>query len=338
MLTFKKIRWKNLLSTGNVFTEVDLTIQGTTLLVGENGAGKSTILDALTFTLFGKPFRNINKPQLINSINRKDMVVEVDFHSMSNEYTVIRGMKPNIFEVYCNGKLMNQSADNRDYQEILEKQILKINYKYFCQVVVLGSASFVPFMQLPAAQRRSIIEDLLDLEVFTTMNVLLKEKIQTNHQETIDNDKDMSLIVEKIEMVKNHMQDIRKLNDEFIEQKKESIASCKSSVERLNEETDKLTSCLNDLESKAVDSISLQLKLDKLKDIRAQLDVKNKQVSNEILFFSKHDNCPTCQQKIDEEFKCNVIEEKNNQLLELENGCLCSKKSTWKQARTLTLL
>lgn len=320
MITFKKIRWKNLLSTGNVFTEVDLSSAGTTLLVGENGAGKSTILDALTFSLFGKPFRNINKPQLINSINRKDMVVEVDFHSMSNEYTVSRGMKPNLFEVYCNGKLMNQSADNRDYQDILEKQILKINYKSFCQVVVLGSASFVPFMQLPAAQRRAIIEDLLDLEVFTTMNVLLKEKINTNQQEAIDNDKDMNLIEEKIEMVKTHMNDIRKLNDEFIEQKNDAIASCKSSIDRLIEENVVLDKDLSSLEASAIDSKQLQVKLDKLKNLRAQLEVKNKQIYSEISFFDKHDSCPTCQQKIDDKFKCDAIVQKKDQLNELEDG------------------
>ena len=153
MIILKQIRWKNFLSTGNVFTEINLNSNGTTLIVGENGAGKSTILDALTYALFGKSFRNINKPQLINTINRKDMVVELEFHAMSNEYLIRRGMKPGIFEVYCNGKLINQSAEMRDYQEILEKQILKINYKSFCQVVVLGSASFVPFMQLPAAQQ-----------------------------------------------------------------------------------------------------------------------------------------------------------------------------------------
>ena len=158
MITFRKIRWKNFLSTGNLFTEVDLTTSGTTLIVGENGAGKSTILDALTFSLFGKTFRSINKPQLVNTITRKELVVELEFSIQSNHYKIVRGIKPNVFEVYCNNNLLNQSAEMKDYQEVLEKNILKINYKSFCQVVVLGSASFVPFMQLPAAQRRAIIE------------------------------------------------------------------------------------------------------------------------------------------------------------------------------------
>ena len=179
-IIFKNIRWKNFLSTGNLFTEIQINSENTTLIVGENGAGKSTLLDALSFVLFGKPFRKINKPQLLNTITQKQLVVEVEFSIASNEYKIIRGMKPNIFEVYQNGKLMNQSAEMKDYQEILEKQVIKVNHKSFCQVVVLGSATFQPFMQLTAYQRREIIEDLLDLQIFTTMNSLLKNKALIN--------------------------------------------------------------------------------------------------------------------------------------------------------------
>jgi DNA repair exonuclease SbcCD ATPase subunit len=176
MIVFKTIRWKNFLSTGNLFTEVEFNKHNTTLIVGENGAGKSTILDALSFGLFSKPFRKVNKSQLINTITKRDLVVELELSINRNEYKIIRGIKPNLFEVYVNGTLVNQSAEMKDYQEILEKQILKISHKSFCQVVVLGSASFVPFMQLPTGQRRDIIEDLLDLQIFTVMNKLLKIK------------------------------------------------------------------------------------------------------------------------------------------------------------------
>ena len=180
MILVRKLRWKNFLSTGNVFTEIDLDKNNTTLIVGENGAGKSTILDALSYSFFGKAFRKINKPQLINTITQKNMVVEVEFSIGSNQYKIVRGIKPNIFEVYQNDSLLNQSAEMKDYQEILEKQIIKVNHKSFCQVVVLGTATFQPFMQLSAGQRREIIEDLLDLQIFTTMNSLLKDKVLKN--------------------------------------------------------------------------------------------------------------------------------------------------------------
>ena len=180
MIIFRKLRWKNLLSTGNIFTEIDLNNYNTTLIIGENGAGKSTILDALSFVLFGKAFRKINKPQLLNTITQKNLVVEIDFSIGSNNYKIVRGIKPNIFEVYKNDTLLNQSAEMKDYQEILEKQIIKANHKSFCQVVILGSATFQPFMQLSTSQRREIIEDLLDLQIFTKMNSLLKDKALMN--------------------------------------------------------------------------------------------------------------------------------------------------------------
>jgi DNA repair exonuclease SbcCD ATPase subunit len=179
MILFRKIRWKNLLSTGNVFTEIDFTKSQNTLIIGQNGAGKSTILDALCFGLFGKPFRKINKPQLLNSINSRDAIVEVEFSIGKKSYKVVRGIKPNLFEIYVNDTLMNQDAAAKDYQEILEKNILKLNYKSFTQVVILGSASFVPFMQLSASDRRTIIEDLLDIQIFSSMNGVVKEKLYT---------------------------------------------------------------------------------------------------------------------------------------------------------------
>ena len=178
MLFFEKIRWKNFLSTGNAFTEIDFTRNRTTLIVGENGAGKSTILDALSFSLYGKPFRKINKPQLINTINGKGLEVELEFSIGKRKYLVKRGMKPALFEIYQDGTIINQDAESKEYQEMFEKNILKLNHKSFCQIVVLGSASFVPFMQLPSSHRREVIEDLLDIQIFSTMNSLLKNKVQ----------------------------------------------------------------------------------------------------------------------------------------------------------------
>jgi len=216
MIYFKKIRYKNLLSTGNVFTEIDLCSRDTTLIVGQNGAGKSTLLDALSFALFGKPFRKITKPQLINSITGKNCVVELEFSIGTNQYKIIRGIKPNTFEVYQNGDLLNQSADVKDYQEILEKQILKVNHKSFNQVVILGSATFQPFMQLPGGQRREVIEDLLDLQIFTTMNLLLKDKLLKNNDEINSAVSEKKLLESKIEMTKEHLKEIQINTDKLI--------------------------------------------------------------------------------------------------------------------------
>ena len=317
---FNTLRWKNILSTGNIFTEVSLQTTGTTLIVGTNGAGKSTILDALTFALFGKTFRNINKPQLVNSINKKDAVVELEFTTQNKNYKIVRGLKPNIFEVYCNDVLLNQSADIRDYQEILEKQILRINYKSFCQVVILGSASFIPFMQLPTGQRRAIIEDLLDLEVFTTMNNLLRDKIQINSQAIIDSNYRKELIEQKINLVKQHLGELRKKNDEFVKQKRATIADLKSSLLEKEQDKETLSAEIQDLESKAEDHISIQRKLTKLNTLKAQMEAKSNQLSKEIEFFKNHDSCPTCKQTIDDIFKCETVDDRSSQIAELENG------------------
>ena len=205
MILFKAVRYKNFLSTGNVFTEINLNENPTTLIVGENGAGKSTFLDAITFSLFGKPFRNINKPQLVNSINEKDCVVEVEFSIGKKEYRIVRGIKPNVFEIYQDATLVNQDAKSKDYQEFLEKTILKMNYKSFTQIVILGSTNFTPFMQLSASDHRAVIEDLLDIQIFSAMNVIVKSKLHTLKDESaqlkmqIDNTKD------KIELHKKHL-------------------------------------------------------------------------------------------------------------------------------------
>ena len=205
MIIFKKIRWKNFLSTGNVFSEVDLQGAKTNLIVGTNGAGKSTILDALTFTLFGKPFRKINKPMLVNSINEKDCHAEIEFSIGKMDYKVVRGIKPNKFEIYCNDQLWNQEASAVDQQKNFENNVLKMNYKSFTQIVVLGSSTFVPFMRLPLAQRREIIEDILDIQVFSTMNILLKDKVRENNEQIKTLDYQLHLLEEKIDLQKKYM-------------------------------------------------------------------------------------------------------------------------------------
>ncbi|NBW58198.1 recombinase, partial [bacterium] len=221
MIEFKTLRWKNLLSTGNAFTEINLNGFKNTLIVGENGAGKSTILDALSFALYGKPFRKITKPQLVNSINQKNTLVEIEFDIGKKQYKVARGIKPNTFEIYCNNELINQSADARDYQEILEKSILKLNHKSFSQVVILGSASFVPFMQLSAAHRREIIEDLLDIQIFSVMNSLLKDDIVLNKSELTEAKYKLESVLDKIEIHNKHIESVKVDTAKLVEEKQE---------------------------------------------------------------------------------------------------------------------
>jgi DNA repair exonuclease SbcCD ATPase subunit len=319
-INFEQIKWKNFLSTGNIFTEVSLNNLGTTLIIGENGAGKSTILDALTFALFGKPFRNINKPQLSNSITKKDTVVELVFSTANKKYKIIRGIKPVIFEIYCNDVMINQSAEMKDYQEILEKQILKVNYKSFCQVVVLGSASFVPFMQLPGGQRRAIIEDLLDLEVFTLMNTLLKDKIQDNTTDTQKNQNDINLINEKIKLVSSHLEEIRLKNKQFIDSKKQAILDYQTKINNIDIDIKETIKKYDELESAIEDSSSISKKLDSLKIIRTKLETKHLVLNKEISFFTSNNNCPTCKQHIDENFKCDAIKNKSVERQEIEEG------------------
>lgn len=320
MITFRKIRWKNFLSTGNIFTEVDLSTKGTTLIVGENGAGKSTILDAITFSLFGKTFRNINKPQLLNTITRKELVAEIEFSIQSNNYKIVRGIKPNVFEVYCNDVLLNQSAEMKDYQEVLEKSILKINYKSFCQVVILGSASFVPFMQLPAAQRRAIIEDLLDLQVFTTMNTLLKEKVQDNANQLQLNDNERKILEAKIKMVKEHLKEIQSKNEQFVREKMQAVKDVESKIDETTTSRIDLIEQATALRQEAGNVDSIKKRLDKLKDLRSQMEVKTKLLASEVEFFNNHDNCPTCKQSISTDFSCEIVDKRNTEISEISAG------------------
>jgi len=314
MIFFKKLRWKNLLSTGNVFTEVELSKSNNTLIVGENGAGKSTILDALVFSLFGKPFRKINKPQLMNTITKKDLVVEVEFSISSNEYKIIRGIKPTLFEVYQNGKLLNQSAEMKDYQEILEKQILKFNFKSFCQVVVLGSASFVPFMQLSSSQRREIIEDLLDLQIFTTMNLLLKDKIQFNNGELADIATDQKVVMEKIKIIKQHLQEKQNNNEKLVAEKIEIIEDTDKKISDLTDQYHAIGSEIESLKQAIEDQSKISKKVNQLSQLRHKIEAKRALLDKDIKFFLEHEGCPTCKQIIDSEFKSKTIIEKNTEV------------------------
>lgn len=288
--------------------------------MGENGAGKSTILDAITFSLFGKTFRNINKPQLMNTITRKELVVEIEFSIQSNHYKIVRGMKPNIFEVYCNDTLLNQSAEMKDYQEVLEKNILKINYKSFCQVVILGSASFVPFMQLPAAQRRAIIEDLLDLQVFTTMNTLLKDKVQENSNQLQLNDNERKIVDAKIKMVKEHLKELQTKNEQFVREKKQAVKDVEAKIKETSDSRSSYIEQATTLRDKSLGVDSIKKKIDKLKDLRSQMEAKTKLLAGEVEFFKNHDNCPTCKQSISEDFSCEIVDKRNNEISEISDG------------------
>jgi len=320
MIVFKSIRWKNFLSTGNVFTEIEFDKHNTTLIVGDNGAGKSTILDALSFSLFSKPFRKVNKSQLINSITRRDLVVEIEFSISKNNYKIVRGIRPNIFEVYMNDTLMNQSAETRDYQDILEKQILKISHKSFCQVVVLGSASFVPFMQLPTGQRRDIIEDLLDLQIFTVMNNLLKVKAAENRDLVIENTTNKKVVTEKIKLIRQHLLEMQNNNDIIIAEKKERLAEVDTQINTIILNDESIARGITILEEKVYDEESVTKKMKKLDSLRHQIKAKHEILNKEVKFFSEHDNCPTCKQDINKDFQCEAIDTRKQSIVEIEEG------------------
>lgn len=327
MILFKKLRWKNFLSTGNIFTEIDLNKHNTTLIVGENGAGKSTMLDALTFALFGKPFRSIKKGQLINTITQKGMRVEVEFDIGVNRYKIVRGLKPVTFEVYQNDEMLNQSAEMRDYQEHLERNILKLNFKSFCQVVVLGSASFVPFMQLPGGQRREVIEDLLDLQIFTTMNSLLKDKVANNNEALDQIANDQKVVTEKIKLVKEHLLEKQNDNEKIVAEKVNVIEDTKDKIDAM---AVKLTDVMNkamELNKKTVKKDEVTKLIQKMTKYRHQIEAKVALINQDVEFFKNHDHCPTCTQVIDEDLKTQKLEHKETELNEINNNLeLLTKK------------
>jgi DNA repair exonuclease SbcCD ATPase subunit len=320
MIIFQKVRWKNFLSTGNAFTEINFQKSPNTLIIGHNGAGKSTILDALCFGLFGKPFRKINKPQLLNSINQQACVVEIEFAIGKKQYKVIRGIKPNVFEVYLGDKLLDQDAKAKDYQEFLEKFILKINYKSFTQVVILGSASFVPFMQLSPADRRAIIEDLLDIGIFSSMNGIVKEKMSGIKDVSTKNKYEMDLTSERINFQKQSIEEHKSRNDEEIAKKKAEIASSIDQNFRLQRDIELIQKHIDVLQRKIQDKISIEKKSKKLLQLESKIETNIKKNEKDIAFYEEHDNCPTCKQIIDGEFKSEQVNERKSKVVTQREG------------------
>lgn len=320
MIIFRNLKWKNLLSTGNHYTEVNLSNNSNTLVVGENGSGKSTMLDALCFALFGKPFRSINKPQLINSINNKDCVVEVTFDTNNKAYRIVRGIKPNIFEIYCNNELINQEAASRDYQEFLEKFILKLNYKSFTQIVILGSASFTPFMQLSASDRRAIIEDLLDIQIFSTMNTILKEKLSGNKDFISDKKHNIDLIQQKYDLQKKHIEELKQNNDDKVKEYESEIQSHGETISTLSSNVEVLAAEVQSLHAIVEAKIETEAKVKKITKIESQIESNLSKFRKDISFFQSHDDCPTCRQTIAMEFKEEELGNLSTRVAECEHG------------------
>ena len=311
MIIFKSVKWKNLLSTGNSFTTIFLDKQPTTLIVGDNGSGKSTILDALTFVLFNKPFRIVKKAQLVNSVNNSETVVEVNFEIGTRKYRVMRGIKPNKFEIYCNDKMVNQDASSRDYQKYLEQNILKLNYRSFTQVVILGNASFIPFMQLKSVHRREVVEEILDIKIFSLMNMLVKNQIKDVTDELRDIDYNKELTEEKIGLQGKYIEDLKKNKDKIIREKLSKIDNNQDIIDDKVKDRETFKTENEMLLQDIADRIEVEDKLVKLNDIKSTLVEKHKQHSKKIDFYKNNDECPECKQTIDKDFKENMITEKN---------------------------
>ena len=298
MIIFKYVRWKNFLSTGNNFTEIQLDRNPTTLIIGENGAGKSTILDALCFGLFGKPFRNINKNQLLNTVNASSAMVEVEFRIGSKEVKVRRGIKSNVFEIFINGKMYNQDANARDYQKYLEQQILKLNYRSFTQVVILGSSTFVPFMQLKARHRREVVNEILDIQIFSIMNLLMRERIKQTTADLRENEYQHELADEKITMQEKYIEDTKKNKKKLITEKTNLIAGNEEEVFKQEAENKILKVTNETYLNQITDTDKVKEQYSKMKDIRSTLIEKKTTNSKMLKFFEDNDNCPTCEQPL----------------------------------------
>lgn len=320
MIIFKTLSWRNFLSTGNSENKIFLNKSHSTLVIGRNGEGKSTMLDALTFALFGKPFRNINKPQLINSINGKNCVVEIEFEIGTNEYKVIRGMKPNVFEIWLNGTKVNQDAAAKDYQNTLEQQILRLNYKTFTQVVILGSASFVPFMQLPAWQRREVIEDILDIGIFSTMNQILKERINENKDQLV-------AIDNQIEIAKNTVEVQKKLIGTLVSSKRDQVAQVRKQIEDNEAEIasnekrwEELSDQMNQLMVDAENAKELEQLINAATKAKSKFIHVKEQTEQNLSFFNSNEVCPSCSQGIPHEHKSQIVARLTEDIGEIDSN------------------
>mgnify|MGYP006424955731 FL=1 len=320
MIIFKKVRYKNFLSTGQQFIEINLNEAPTTLVVGNNGAGKSTMLDALCFGLFNKPFRAVKKDQLINTINEKECVVEVEFQIGKKEYKIIRGIKPNLFEIWCNGDMLNQDAAIRDYQKHLEQHILKLNFRSFTQVVILGNASFVPFMQLRARHRREVVEEILDIEIFSKLNLMFREKAKAQDETIKQADFNYQLLDGKIETQQKHIDDISNTTKHTADTKKLEITNADTDIENYREDIARVRREIAEMQVEIIDQTKLTTKHGKLTAMEAKLENTCIKHKKELKFFQSHDDCPTCQQSIDEAFKKATIVVKEAKVVELELG------------------
>ena len=319
MIVFKKVRYKNFLSTGQQFIEIQLDRSAKTLVVGENGAGKSTMLDALCFGLFQRAFRNIKKDQMVNSINEKDCVVEVEFIIGQNKYKIIRGIKPSKFEIWCNDVMLNQDAAVRDYQKHLEQTILKLNFRSFTQVVILGNASFVPFMQLRARHRREVVEEILDIEIFSKMNLMFREKQKLQDEVIKQSDFNCQLIDGKIDSQKKHIEDMSGNNQQLIEKKQIEIRQAQTDIDNYKLDIDKVNKEKVELQNEILDETKINNKYKQLHNMEAKLENTCSKHKKDLEFFETHNDCPTCQ-AIDEAFKSTMIDKKKNKVIEIDSA------------------
>jgi len=320
MICFEKIRYKNFLSTGNQFTEIDFTKTATTLVIGNNGAGKSTMLDALTFSLFGKSYRGVNKPLLINSVNEKDCLVEIEFKIGNTAWKVVRGIKPAVFQIYKDGELLNSDAAAKDQQTWLERVVLKMNYKSFTQIVILGSSNFIPFMQLPAASRREVIEDLLDIKIFSSMNTVVKENIKASKDEIRTLDYKTDNLEEKVKMQKDFIAEVERLATEDIGAKKTQIKTLTDTQDNLLKDSLVVENSLIEKQKELEKYSGATAKLRKLGNLKGKISQKVSVITEEHKFFSDNTVCPTCTQSIEETFRINRITDAQNKAKELRSG------------------
>ena len=320
MITFKKIRWKNFLSTGNQWTEIDFQKSATNLIIGTNGAGKSTMLDALTFSLFNKPFRKINKPQLINTTNERECVVEIEFNVNNKDYLVRRGIKPNVFDIEVNGVVLHKEADDRANQRILEENILKVNYKSFTQIVILGSTNFVPFMQLNSANRREVIEDLLDIRIFSAMNNLLKDKMRNLKEQIKSTDLKKENYKDKVKMQKDFIEELENRGNANIDSNKNKISKLDTELVVYMKDNAVIEEDIHKYTKEQEEVTGAGDKLVKLNNLKGKLSQKVGTITKEHKFFTENTVCPTCTQDIEEEFRLNRIADAQNKAKDLQKG------------------